>query len=182
MIPLPVLLRQCCVCCSAAVLPVMKKNQVNLQYYWIVLLQWTLTSRLIFCCNFGDRECPFTFLDSKIFLSRTQLWYIADFSLPSYIQLIKHTCICKQSGGWGLVPTHHCPQIWRSKKNSNSTLFIELYSGVSEQIKSLQPIGQAAEFKFESILEPLPVCWQSFLEAIPEDKWRFWLQNQWQSS
>ena len=35
---------------------------------------------------------------------------------------------------------------------------IELYFGVSEQIKppSLQPIGQAAEFKFESKFEPLP--------------------------
>ena len=41
-------------------------------------------------------------------------------------------------------------QFWRSKKNSNSTQVIELYFGVSEQIKLLQPIGQAAEFKFES--------------------------------
>ena len=56
-----------------------------------------------------------------------------------------------------MVPTHHCPQFWRSKTNSNSIQFIELYSGVSEQIKSLQPIGPAAEFKFESKLEPLPV-------------------------
>ena len=42
------------------------------------------------------------------------------------------------------------------KKNSNSTQFIELYFGVSEQTKPLQPIGQAAEFKFESKFEPLP--------------------------
>ena len=47
------------------------------------------------------------------------------------------------------------------KKNSNSTQFIELYFGVSEQTKPLQPIGQAAEFKFESKFEPLPVIWQS---------------------
>ena len=39
---------------------------------------------------------------------------------------------------------------WRSKKNSNSTQFIELYFGVLEQRKPQQPIGQAAEFKFES--------------------------------
>ena len=43
-----------------------------------------------------------------------------------------------------------------SKKNSNFTQFIELYFGVSEQIKPLQPIGQAAEFKFESKFKPLP--------------------------
>ena len=43
-----------------------------------------------------------------------------------------------------------------STKNSNSTQFIELYFGVLEQIKPLQPIGQAAEFKFESKFKPLP--------------------------
>ena len=83
----------------------------------------------------------------------------------------------KQSGGWGLVST----QFWRSKKNSNSKQFIELYFGVSEQIKPLQPIGQAAEFKFESKFEPLQVIWQSLPKAIPEDNWGFWLQNQWPS-
>ena len=62
-----------------------------------------------------------------------------------------------------------CPQFWRSKKNSNSTQFIELYFGVSEQIKPLQPIGQAAEFKFESKFEPLPFIWQSLPKAVPED-------------
>ena len=41
--------------------------------------------------------------------------------------------------------------IWRSKKNLNSTQFIEFCSGLSEQI---QPIGQAAEFKFESNSSP----------------------------
>jgi len=63
---------------------------------------------------------------------------------------------------------HRCPQFWRSKKNSNSTQFIELYFGVSEQIKPLQPIGQAAEFKFESKFEPLLVIWQSLPKAIQE--------------
>ena len=61
-----------------------------------------------------------------------------------------------QSCGWGLVNSHSCPQFWRSKKNSNSTVFVGLYFGVLEQTKPLQPIGQAAEFKFESKFKPLP--------------------------
>ena len=55
-----------------------------------------------------------------------------------------------------LITTRSCPQIWRSKKNSNSTQFIKLFWGASEQIKPLQPISQAAEFKFESKFKPLP--------------------------
>ena len=70
----------------------------------------------------------------------------------------------RQSGGWGLG---RCPQFWRSKKNSNSIQYIELYFGVSEQIKPLQPIGQAAEFKFESKFEPLPTS-PSHLAITPE--------------
>ena len=31
--------------------------------------------------------------------------------------------------GWGLEYPHSCPQFWRSKNNSNSTQFIELYFG-----------------------------------------------------
>ena len=58
---------------------------------------------------------------------------------------------------------HCCPQFWHSKKNSNSTQFIELYFGVSEQIKPLQPIGQAAEFKFESKFEPLHIIIDSII-------------------
>ena len=72
-----------------------------------------------------------------------------------------------QSCGWGLVNPHLCPQLWRSKKNSNSTQFIELYFGVSEQIKPLQPIGQAAEFKFESKFKPLPTS-AGHLAITPE--------------
>ena len=53
---------------------------------------------------------------------------------------------------------------------------------VSEQIKPLLPIGQAAEFKFESMFKPLPVIWQSPQKAVWEDNRRFWLQNQWPSS
>ena len=59
------------------------------------------------------------------------------------------------------------PQFWRSKKNSNSTQFVELYFGVSEQKKPLQPIGQAAEFKFESKFEPLPTS-AGHLAITPE--------------
>ena len=57
-----------------------------------------------------------------------------------------------------------------------------VYFGASEQIKLLQPIGQAAEFKFESKFEPLQVIWQSLPTAIPEDNRRFRGQNQWPSS
>ena len=63
--------------------------------------------------------------------------------------------------------THHCPQFWLSKQTSNSIQFIELYFGVSEQIKPLQPIGQAAEFKFESKFEPLPTS-AGHLAITPE--------------
>ena len=48
-----------------------------------------------------------------------------------------------------------------------------VYFGTSEQIKPLQPVGQAAEFKFESKFEPLQVIWQSLPKAIPEDNRRF---------
>ena len=42
-----------------------------------------------------------------------------------------------------------------------------IYFGASQQIKPLQPVGQAAEFKFESKLKPLQVIWQSLPKAIP---------------
>ena len=48
--------------------------------------------------------------------------------------------------------------------------------------KPLQLVGQAAEFKFESKFEPLPVIWQSLPKAVPEDNRRFRGQNQWPSS
>ena len=57
------------------------------------------------------------------------------------------------------------------KTNSNSTQFIELYFGVSEQLKPLQPIGQTAEFKFESKFEPLPTS-AGHLAIIPEGYFR----------
>ena len=101
-------------------------------------------------------------------------------------------CFLRQSGGWGLITTQRCPQFGRSEKNSNSTQFVELFWGVLEQIKPLQPIVQAAEFKFESKFEPIrpepdqqvvwPVVWQSLTNTIREDNRRIWLQNQWPSS
>ena len=36
-----------------------------------------------------------------------------------------------------------------------------VYAVILEAIKPLQLVGQAAEFKFESKFEPLPVIWQS---------------------
>ena len=48
--------------------------------------------------------------------------------------------------------------------------------------KPLQPIGQAAEFKFESKFKPLQVIWQSLPKATPEDNRRILLQNKWPSS
>ena len=66
-----------------------------------------------------------------------------------------------------MITAHSCPQFWRSKKNSNSAQFIELYFGVSEQIKPLQLIGQAAEFKFESKFKPLPTS-AGHLSITPE--------------
>ena len=47
------------------------------------------------------------------------------------------------------------------KKNSNSTQFMLWFWRQREAIKPLQLVGQAAEFKFESKFEPLPVIWQS---------------------
>ena len=37
---------------------------------------------------------------------------------------------------------------------------------ISEAIKPLQLVGQAAEFKFESKFEPLPVIWRSLLRLL----------------
>ena len=92
-------------------------------------------------------------------------------SYPIYAQSRMHSRGCAgrhvQSDGWGLITTHCCPQFWRSKKNSNSTQFIEIYFGVSEQIKPLQPIGQAEELKFESKFEPLPTS-AGHLATTPE--------------
>ena len=76
--------------------------------------------------------------------------------------------LLNQSCEWGLIMTHSCPQFWQSKKNSNSSHFIELCFGVLEQMKPQQPIGQAAEFKFESKFKLLPTRSCS-LAITPED-------------
>ena len=41
-----------------------------------------------------------------------------------------------------------------------------LYAVISEAIKPLQTIGQAAEFRFGCKFEPLAVIWQSFLRLF----------------
>ena len=66
------------------------------------------------------------------------------------------------------------------KKNSNSTQFIGLCFGVSEQIIPLQTIG--VQFLAPATSACHPMIWQSFLKASPEDNWRIRLQNQWPSS
>ena len=43
---------------------------------------------------------------------------------------------------------------------------VDIYSTL---IKPLQPVGQAAEFKFEFEFEHLQFIWQSLPKAIPED-------------
>ena len=53
---------------------------------------------------------------------------------------------------------------------------------ISEQIKPLQLLGQAAEFKLESKTEPLLFIWHWFPKAMPENNQRIWLQNQRPSS
>ena len=53
----------------------------------------------------------------------------------TYQYIPMHT---QQSGGWGLVLTHSCPQFWHSKTNSNSTQFVELYFGVSKVLTANQ--------------------------------------------
>ena len=47
-----------------------------------------------------------------------------------------------------------------------------LFQGVGAD-KLLQPIGQAAEFKIESMLEPLHVIWHSLPKAFPGDNQGF---------
>ena len=52
-----------------------------------------------------------------------------------------------------------------------------IHSGISDQMKPLKLVGQAAEIKSESKFEPLQVIWISLPKAIPEDNRRFWLQS-----
>ena len=59
---------------------------------------------------------------------------------------------------------------------------ISAFSTDLKTLEQIKPIGQAAEFKFESKLEPLQVIWQSLPKAIPEDNRRFCLEIQLPSS
>ena len=65
-------------------------------------------------------------------------------------------------------------------KSTQHSLFWDF--SAAEQLKPLQPVGQAAEFNFESKSKSLQVICKSLPKAIPEDNQRFWLQNQWTSS
>ena len=79
--------------------------------------------------------------------------------------------VYESSLGDGLETTHCLfPHLQQTAKNSNS-LFRDfkadkVYLGISEQIKPLQLVCQAAEFKFESKFEPLLVIWQSLPKVI----------------
>ena len=71
------------------------------------------------------------------------------------------------------------------KKNSNSTQFIELYFGVSEQINLYNPLIRRQSSSLSPSLspcQPVPVIWQSLLKTIWENKRRIWLPNWWPSS
>ena len=72
------------------------------------------------------------------------------------------------------------PRIYMPKTSGIKLHIVDF--GASEQTKSLQSVGQAAEFKFQSKFKPLQVIWQSFPKAVPENNRRFWVQNQMPSS
>ena len=59
-----------------------------------------------------------------------------------------------------MISTHHCPQFRRFKKNSNFKLHTVDF-GTSEQIKSLQLVCRAAEFKTSSLIPSLSPCLSS---------------------
>ena len=48
-----------------------------------------------------------------------------------------------------------------------------LFWGSLTEKKPLLPVGQAAEFKFESKIKPQPVIWQTLTKAFPEENQRF---------
>ena len=73
-----------------------------------------------------------------------------------------------------------CP----SQAESLADLLHTVYSGISEQIKPLQLVGQAAladSWQSSSLSPSSSPCWSSG-KAVPEDVRSFWLQNQWPSS
>ena len=67
-------------------------------------------------------------------------------------------------------------------EHSGELIPILINQTVLEQIKPLQLVGQAADFKFESNLQPKQAIRQSLPKAIREDNRRFSLQNLWRSS
>ena len=67
--------------------------------------------------------------------------------------------------------THSCAQFRRFQLRLTQKEEVKLhtvYSGVSEQIKPLQFVGQVAEFKFEPKFKPLQVIWQSLPKTFPD--------------
>ena len=85
-----------------------------------------------------------------------------------------------QSCGWGLITTHSCPHFWCSKKNSNSTQFIELSFGASEQIKPYNLLIRRQSSSLSpssSPCWPVLLIWQSLQKAVWEDNQRILLQK-----
>ena len=121
-----------------------KESQISLSVFRkIINYNWTIFSDYLWIiCQLLIDYCLIFFLLFQfiwsIFFHNLKI-ILKEFicSLFSKFLLI----ISHQSGGWGLVKTHRCPQFWWSKKNSNSTQFNVLYFSVSEQIKPLQLIA-----------------------------------------
>ena len=68
------------------------------------------------------------------------------------------------------------------KRIQNSTQMIGFWNFRADKTV-LQPVGQAAEFKFESKFKPLLVIWQSLLkDSRRQSKPVVWLKNPWPSS
>ena len=84
------------------------------------------------------------------------------------IWFLKPEITVSQSGGWGLVLTHCCPTFRRFQRTWKEFNLRTDCLGTSEKIKPLQPVDQAAEFKFESKFEPLAVnhSWRLFQKTV----------------
>ena len=78
-----------------------------------------------------------------------------------------------QSWGWGLELTHCCFQFLCFQQTSKEFKLLTANPGISEQTKLLyldnDLVRQAAEIKFESKFEPLPIIWESLPTAIQTD-------------
>ena len=113
-----------------------------------------------------------------VYSSATIVWFDMHVS-AAWVDLLSNPSL--KCCLWWLLSTHSCPQFSKFYVIKRIKLHTVDF-GTSEQINSLQPVGQVAEFKFESKFEPLQVIWSWLQKAIPEDNRRFWLQNQMPSS